>query len=673
MIMMGQRTTVVAGLALALLFVPAAASARAPELRFSVTEGQIRNEFYRDGLVAAHLVLRSGNAARLLVAFPAGNSGVGLWFENAPPTLAWGQGTSIAPVTRRLADGAVRYGITTEISANVASLTVRRALLSNVRVLRDFGYGNPVPASVEAMPSITRRSVSWERRRIDGAAGYALSIRMLDGEVAGGNGTPVRLVARPGRPLRFRLTALTGDTPLTPIPASDIFAGDAGADQQLRNALTFMSYDEKLLAGSWRFNTYFGRDTLMSVRLLMPALRPRVIEAGLGSVFARLNAAGEVAHEEDLDEYALLHRARAGEPLSAAAILDYKMVDDDFMLAPVVAHYLLDTADGRARATDFLARRTPSGDAYGTLLMRNLAYVLDQARPFADAPRFDRLISLRAGQMTGEWRDSLNGLGGDGRYPYNINAALVPAALDAAARLSASGLLDRYQGGIDLSGAQRMATIWEREASPLFAVELSADEARRRANAYAAAIGVAAVETSNAPMRFNAIALDAIGRPVDVMHSDEGFMLLFTSPDPGVLGNALSALVRPFPAGLMTDAGLLVANPAFASPVRHSIFDRTRYHGTVVWSWQQGLLAAGIARQLARTDLPPTSRALLAQGQAALTRATAGARALRGSELWSWTYADGRYSPALFGQNEGDETESNAAQLWSTIDLVQLR
>ncbi len=78
-----------------------------------------------------------------------------------------------------------------------------------------------------------------------------------------------------------------------------------------RNALTFLSYKEKFLAGSWRFNTYFGRDTLMSVRLLMPALTPEAVEAGLGAVLTRLSPQGEVAHEEDIGEFAILDHLRA--------------------------------------------------------------------------------------------------------------------------------------------------------------------------------------------------------------------------------------------------------------------------------------------------------------------------------------------------------------------------
>ena len=49
------------------------------KLHFVVQEGKIYNEFYGQGRVAAHMLLTSGLRPRLIVAFPAGNSGVSLW------------------------------------------------------------------------------------------------------------------------------------------------------------------------------------------------------------------------------------------------------------------------------------------------------------------------------------------------------------------------------------------------------------------------------------------------------------------------------------------------------------------------------------------------------------------------------------------------------------------
>jgi hypothetical protein len=154
------------------------------------------------------------------------------------------------------------------------------------------------------------------------------------------------------------------------------------------------------------------------------------------------------------------------------------------------------------------------------------------------------------------------------------------------------------------------------------------------------------------------------------MHSDDGFMLLFQNPDPASLERAVRTLLRPFPAGLLTDIGMLVANPAFSAPAVQSRFSRNAYHGTVVWSWQQALFAAGLERQLRRSDLSPEVRAHLQQSQRALWTAIAATRAQRNSELWSWSFSANHYQLAAFGAAAADADESNAAQLWSTVYLA---
>src|SRR3546814_14148904 len=97
-----------------------------------------------------------------------------------------------------------------------------------------------------------------------------------------------------------------------------------------------------------------------------------------------------------------------------------------------------------------------------------------------------------------------------------------------------------------------------------------------------------------------ALALDAARRPVRVIHSDVGFLLLFLKPDDATIPAALRQVLTPFPSGLMNDAGMLVANPAYAGADRAATFDNTRYHGTVLWSWQHELLKKGITCHLDR-------------------------------------------------------------------------
>ncbi|MGH8204135.1 MAG: hypothetical protein ACREST_05955, partial [Steroidobacteraceae bacterium] len=372
--------------------------------------------------------------------------------------------------------------------------------------------------------------------------------------------------------------------------------------------LRFLAYEEKYLAGSWRFNTYFGRDTLMSLALLMPALQPRAIENGLQSVLLRLAQNGEVAHEEDIGVFAILRHLREGGAAVAEPIYDYKMIDDDFMLAPVAAAWLLDLDEGRQRAAAFLARAARTGGTNGALLARNFAWVVGAARPFARDPRPANLIALKDGLRVGQWRDSEDGLAG-GRYPYDVNAALVPAAMTAIARFVRSNLLRPYLTESQqqaLADAEGSADVWSRRAPPLFRVRLAAGVARRQIASYAASLEVSPGDALDSlpegDLTLSALALDVQQRPIPILHSDGGFTLLLREPPAEELEPLVRSMLRPFPAGLLTDAGLLVANAAFVDADRQRQFSRTAYHGAVTWSWQQALLAAGLARQLRRTD-----------------------------------------------------------------------
>ena len=88
--------------------------------------------------------------------------------------------------------------------------------------------------------------------------------------------------------------------------------------------------------------------------------------------------------------------------------------------------------------------------------------MLHAAARFADDPRAHNLIALKPGFDAGQWRDSNDGLGG-GRFPYDVNAVFVPAALEAAGRFFESRLLDSYLQAADrelFSHAKAMAGTW---------------------------------------------------------------------------------------------------------------------------------------------------------------------------------------------------------------------
>jgi glycogen debranching enzyme len=640
---------------------------------FVQKEGLNLNSFVRKGPVAAHIVLRSGSDPRLIVAFPAGNSGVGLWFDPVQGAPQWTMMAPATPVTMPDAKGRPLHGVSFTARIATPRLTAKQAVLSSVRVLRDYQALGAAPAEVTTRVTVSGDTLIWTRDRLDGAPGYRLSVRVASGRLDGQN-----IVAGPDGWITLAITALSGETPLTPVPIAGLLTPQANADAGARRALEFLSYREKFLAGSWRFNTYFGRDTLMSVRLLMPVLQPAAVETGLSSVLERLSDKGQVAHEEDIGEFAILDHLKADGARSDAPTYNYNMIDGDFMLAPVARAWLIDDPRGRARAAAFLAQRHGKERA-GEALMRNLRFVLRRATPFAQNPAPTNLISLNPGMDAGEWRDSNDGLGG-GRFPYDVNAIFVPAALEAAAAMNRAGLLAPYMAPEDREAFARLPDIeaaWRSRAPGLFAMTIPAAHARTAITAYAAQAGVPATAALQAVgpagLRFNAIALDAEGAPVPIENSDEGFALLFGRPDDAALTTAADVIGKPFPAGLMTGAGMLVANPAFAPASLAVKFGPNAYHGTVIWSWQQALAAAGLERQLARSDVSPAVRAKLRATQQCLWRAIAASRQVQSSELWSWRYAGGRYEVAAFGASGRDVDESNAAQLWSTVYLALKR
>ena len=82
---------------------------------------------------------------------------------------------------------------------------------------------------------------------------------------------------------------------------------------------------------------------------------------------------------------------------------------------------------------------------------------------------YKNLIALKEGVPVGQWRDSNDGLGG-GRYPYDVNTALMPAALRAIAELTRAGSFKKEDGWGDI--ADKRAELWETSTLDFFNVEL---------------------------------------------------------------------------------------------------------------------------------------------------------------------------------------------------------
>ena len=199
-----------------LLFAPSSLPAQALEkapgadapLQFRITEGRIENAFYQDGGIAAHLLLSSGERPRVLVAFPAGNSGAGVWFEDAPSPVQWTLGVVKGRVVTL--QGHRWNGIEAQASLVAERLVLKDAVLGSVRVLRDYQLGLPYPEGTGAEPAVSERQVRWRRERLDGAPGYEISLTAENGSFKREQGKLVLSPDQKDQPLRLRIRAFTG-------------------------------------------------------------------------------------------------------------------------------------------------------------------------------------------------------------------------------------------------------------------------------------------------------------------------------------------------------------------------------------------------------------------------------------------------------------------------------
>ena len=655
-------------------------------MQFSIAEGRNLNLFFQDELSNAHVLWRHEGPQRLYFCFPEGNSGVGVDLSG-PMDLS----TELASWGKL---GALR-GVEV-VAAVTGNLTVGEACLDSLRTLRDRNH----PEAAEQRRLIRERAglpqPEWRAVNFAGGSAWELRARGLAGRwnylLRLETSAPVTWEPLPtGGVLRgptsewiLRIRAGHDHPPLVPLGENRLLSRaaekhfQAQPKEALRRVasaqrnLAFLTFETKVVAGSWRFLTYFGRDTLLTSLLLGQTASFVFHLAALNSVLARLSPGGQVAHEEDIGEQAAYRRwqiswagqdpAQAGEP-----VYDYKMVDDDFLLLvalKAVAHH----------------HDAPQGwweswlQGHQAAIETNIQWCLG---------RLGALVGLDH-QFIGDWRDSHWGLGG-GLYPNSVNIGLVPAFCEALAW---------YRGG---SKDEDVHPEFWAQVPQRFQVRLSAMQIRSRLAAYLGTVplhteegqwlrnrvlapgvtvgewvqGRGSVEALEEGLVFSCLALDQSGEPIEVIHSDLSFRLFLAQPDQEELSDLLTLLELPYPLGLAHPVGFLVANACLSGrPDLWEKLNRQGYHGAVVWSWQDAMIALGLTRQSQRTDLdhPTQERIRLLRAQAREQRECAAA--FSSSELWTWKVVDSRALPQAFGAEAGDETESNAIQLWSSAALA---
>ncbi|CRK15453.1 hypothetical protein BN1723_010681, partial [Verticillium longisporum] len=423
-------------------------------------------------------------------------------------------------------------------------------------------------------------------------------------------------------------------------------------------------------------------------------------KAGIGAVLERINRTdGSAAHEEGIGDFATWFNLQRNIS-STAPSYDYHMIDTDYFLPVLLRDYFLNNSDGRERVATFMSTEAtidPDNDGltYHDLALVNAEKIMNATAAFAGpgGQIRDNLIHLKEGEITGEWRDSTYGLGG-GRIPYNVNAAIAPAGLRAIAALSEASFFPEHPEWAEKAAAA--AQIWEDETLRFFEVTIEQEEARALLNDYVDANEFSfpsQADGINSSVTFYGLALKG-NNDIDlvrVMNSDDGlrhFLLNTTNQTQlsSYLSQTADHILQPFPAGLTTNIGLLVANPAYGGkPVYSANFTTSAYHGTVVWSWQLSMMAAGLERQLdmCRSKSVPdfcedqTLHSKITTAYNRLWDVIEENSRILSSEVWSWRYADDTFNAVALGDLPPppgvNPTESNVVQYWSLTFLAVKR
>ncbi|EKJ73111.1 hypothetical protein FPSE_06724 [Fusarium pseudograminearum CS3096] len=708
-----------------------------PVITQQLSDPPYENYFYSDCNTDAQVVVTSplpdSNLSiigpRLIVAWPAGNSGICTFFEpqnEKNGTLAIELvnstvGSPLGVINRDEKDSEYPFvGVEGVLSFNTsASLTV--AILGSIRNIRDFTEGpsilSPVIQNATNITRVKNGGILISRLWLDNITTTNLllepwenkqsRIAVEDETVSFGSGF-------------YRFAASFNYPQLKQLSPQQVLNNQSRSlikneESQVRS-LSFFSYIDKLLAGGWRFLTYFGRDTMIAALLLEPVLsagNSSALEAVIGAVLERINRTdGSVCHEETIGDYATFLNLQKGI-VSTAPGFTYPMIDTDFFL-PILMDRYFSTMPNRV---DPLLR-TKAGEVdvenrnltWGNLSYINAQKIMNITEAFEKEQAVKNLIQLKKGELVGQWRDSTYGLA-NGRIPFDVNCALVPAALYAISKLAKiPGVYPNNSVTKEWSAiAEKRAKIWEDNTLPLFEYNVTVDEATLRLEDY--------VDTNtfyDGPTNAKSLTnYSSSGRVVDyaiainttkdqerihITHTDTAFRLfLLNSTNDEQLTTFMNAtanaILRPFPAGLSTPFGIVVANPALADNKEITAgFTNSAYHGTVVWSWQLALMAKGLERQLARC---PTSKAKANDAPVFCTDDDVhktvrlaynhlwdiiedNSERLQ-SEVWSWSYSTkGDYRFAPLGTlppppGLGSGTESNVRQLWSLTFLAVKR
>lgn len=483
-----------------------------PFLFIRKMEGDFENILVRDvkTKVAVHIQVPAGDGfRRVVIAMPAGKAA--LCFETTQP-MGWAMEEDVVPFAEKDGQNGVMFTLATEreeISIPVSSILMNHTLMARFGVDPDHKNENRLRDLIESggikevesnlgMPlkdlsdrgktigpilDTQRGRIMFTRRALDGKHRYRI-------EFVGGPSLDVREsgecihISRERSsakvPLRLTVRASTDFELFTPM-SFDELVNDRGRDlprkdkhfaQAIRN-FEFLAFREKFLAGSWNFLSYFGRDTLIAIRIMWHVLSPRAKQAGIQSVVNEISEDGIVnvtdewtddrtvadALERCFREYDRRNMDGAKQIMMTileGSVPEHPFLDvlDQTFLFPSAASCWLKEQDDRTFKTWLAENHRVLGRTESNLvtLLRNWNYILQSASPYIEAwqnlrakypdlaPR--QIIEMRRDEFRETYRSLVQSIAGaaNWRDTYNlpwhfrsedINVNLLPMAVVA--------------------------------------------------------------------------------------------------------------------------------------------------------------------------------------------------------------------------------------------------
>jgi hypothetical protein len=721
-------------------------------LKHNVDRAGFKNYLVKEGDSAAQ-VLVPGNARglqRFLAAFPAGNSGLLMYLQSESNDFSMRVvDDNVQTVdSDRANSGYTAIKGTLDLSQD-SKLGV--TILGGVRGIREYEeagrwhteFNFTVVENEDGKLKLNRKWINSDHNM-----NVTLTSAKDDGASIKVNGKPDK--TRPldcnfGKGKLDFLIELNEEAVEQTYGVGDLFVsggGNTGARADVFNSisdskpaqeLTFLTYKSKFLAGGWRYLSYYGRDDLFAIMMLLPVLKRDAIETVFTSVFERmyLNGVntdsgraqeGEICNQETLGDYAGWINNRAGRR-DDAHVFSYGMKDNNFLLLPAIAKYFLEIDEGKGREGDFLQKKRQKPNrggeiSYRELLEKNIQLVLDQTKNFADNPSPQNLVQFSSNYPSGNWRDTRYG-NAYGTTAFDINVVYAPAALRAIADMADKNIVDQKFK----NSATQYASVWEDKAIGHFKVSGSKDTQMNNVLQYArwanlddglvysqGAFNDSKAFDSDAKTEgwinndddshaYYGLSLKQGGSPVGVLHSDIGLGLLYGQNKSEEYMKCVADALLPFPLGLTTPIGMVIANPALSSDQSlYSMFSNSQYHGSTIWGWQIAAMANGLAKQLASCDISSVTSthaklpdkpswcdnskivSSLLAGLDRLWQGVEGAKDEVYSEVWSYTFtglnqtnpASGNtdiqnknFAVSIIGEILSRGQEGNPFQLWS--------